>query len=64
MFKTLHAVASIPVGFAMLAYEGRQIRKETTARLAEQAKHDAQIAESIAKIGPYTPVPYVPVVWA
>lgn len=37
--------------------EDRKARKE-------QVKYDAQIAESQAKIGPYKPVTYVPVVWA
>lgn len=64
MFKTITAVASIPVGFAYNAYENVQLRKEMAARTKQRAKHDAEIAASIAKIGPYKPVTYVPVVWA
>lgn len=57
MKNRIKTAALTPVAFAIFA-------KEELNRRSEEKKHNAMIAESQAKIGPYVPQPCPVQIWA
>lgn len=57
MFKTITALATIPVGFTQLALESRRYQKEAKARVAKREEYNEMIAASQQKLAKTTLVP-------
>lgn len=64
MFKTIKTTIGITAFVAGVDQDSRRYRKERKARLADAKAHDAMIAASQAKIGPYKPATIPVQVWA